>query len=137
MDLINSFKFTLSRYADFSGRSRRTEYWYFVLGQMLVSIMLVLVTGLAGILSDSLGVIGMLLYFVSALFFLIPGFAVAVRRMHDVGYSGWMYLIGIIPLIGAVAILYFVCQDSQPGPNKWGPNPKEESKDLDLIDHMV
>ncbi len=55
---------------------------------------------------------------------LLPGLGVAVRRLHDTGRSGWMILIGLIPFVGAIALFVFMCLDSQPGPNEYGPNPK-------------
>ena len=72
------------------------------------------------------GVLGMpIFYLVYALAMLIPGLAVAVRRLHDVGKSGWMLLIGLIPLIGGIWLLVLMVTDSQAGANKWGENPKE------------
>ena len=66
------------------------------------------------------------LYFAYALAVFIPGLAVAVRRLHDIGKSGWMFLIVLIPLIGAIWLIVLFCQDSERGDNKWGPNPKLE-----------
>ena len=56
---------------------------------------------------------------------LLPGLAVAARRLHDTGRSGWLLLLALIPLIGAIILIVFYVQDSKPGPNKYGPNPKE------------
>ncbi|MAJ32884.1 MAG: hypothetical protein CMC18_09645 [Flavobacteriaceae bacterium] len=67
-----------------------------------------------------------ILYIIYALFVFIPGLAVAVRRLHDVGKSGWMLLIALIPLIGAIWLLVLYLTNSNPGENKYGPNPKEE-----------
>jgi uncharacterized membrane protein YhaH (DUF805 family) len=64
-------------------------------------------------------------YFLYVLAILIPGLAVAVRRLHDVGKSGWMILISLIPLIGAIWLLVLMVTDSNPGENQYGPNPKE------------
>jgi uncharacterized membrane protein YhaH (DUF805 family) len=64
-------------------------------------------------------------YLIYALVIFIPGLAVTVRRLHDVGKSGWWYLLAFIPLIGAIILLVWFCTDSQAGTNKWGANPKE------------
>ena len=64
-------------------------------------------------------------YFLYALVVLIPGLAVAVRRLHDVGKSGWMILIALIPIIGAIWLLVLMVTDGNPGENQYGPNPKE------------
>ena len=68
---------------------------------------------------------------------LIPGLAVTVRRLHDTGNSGWMYLLNIIPLIGAIVLLVFYCSDSESGKNKWGPNPKNLLAGDDITDHLL
>ena len=106
----------LKQYADFSGRARRKEYLMFTLFNMIFAI-------IASIID---GVLGMpIFYLVYALAMLIPGLAVAVRRLHDVGKSGWMLLVGLIPLIGGIWLLVLMVTDSQAGANKWGENPKE------------
>ena len=95
--------------------------------------MFVLVNTLIGIVLSLLVLIpyiGILFSVVSILFSLaliVPSLAVCVRRLHDVGKSGWMYFIVLIPLVGAIWLLVLFCTDSQPGINKWGPNPKETS----------
>lgn len=113
----------LNKYAVFSGRSRRKEYWYFVLFNAIITFVLVI---LAGILNSVLHtqVFGFLnpLY---SLAVLIPSIAVTVRRLHDTDRSGWWILIGLIPLVGAIVLLVFTVQDSTPGDNQYGANPKE------------
>lgn len=104
------------KYAEFSGRARRQEYWMFILFNMLACFGLQIVDAILG----TGGVLGA----VYSLAALIPGWAVLVRRMHDIGKSGWWCLIGVIPLIGVFVLLIFLCQDSQPGDNAYGPNPK-------------
>jgi uncharacterized membrane protein YhaH (DUF805 family) len=111
-----------NKYATFDGRARRSEYWYFVLFYILILIALTLVDGLVGTLNEEAG-IGLF----SGLFALgtmVPGLAVTVRRLHDTDRSGWWVLIGIVPIIGDIALLVFAAQDSQPGANRFGPNPK-------------
>ena len=106
----------LKKYAVFSGRARRKEYWYFALFNIIISIVLVVIEFI---------IIGSgLLGGIYALAILIPGIAVTVRRLHDTGRSGWWCLIGLVPLIGVIVILIFAVLDSQPGENDYGPNPK-------------
>jgi uncharacterized membrane protein YhaH (DUF805 family) len=109
----------LTKYAVFSGRARRKEYWMFFLFNMIVSFLMGLVLGFVGSLlgvGTTLAGIGSTLY---TLGIIIPSIAVAVRRMHDSGRSGWWIL---VPL----ANLFFLIVDSQEGDNEYGPNPKTE-----------
>ena len=110
------------KYACFSGRARRQEYWLFVLFNFIASTILKFIAG-ALISMTGLAVLAIipLLY---SLAVLIPGFAVLFRRLHDTGRSGWWWLIGFIPLIGIIVLIVFCCLDSQPGDNQYGPNPK-------------
>jgi uncharacterized membrane protein YhaH (DUF805 family) len=111
-----------NKYATFEGRARRKEYWYYVLFYCLALITLLLVDDVTGTLSEEAG-IG-LLSGLFALGTLVPSLAVTVRRLHDTNRTGWWVLIGIIPLIGDIVLLVFTVQDSQPGGNRFGPNPK-------------
>jgi uncharacterized membrane protein YhaH (DUF805 family) len=119
---MNWYFQVLKKYAVFGGRARRKEYWYFVLFNILISIVLAIIDRVAGTLSAS-GGIGLLggLYMLAVL---IPGLAVSVRRLHDTNRSGWWFLIVLVPLIGAIVLLVFFVQDSQPSENQYGPNPK-------------
>jgi len=132
------FKETVTkRYSDFEGRARRSEYWYFTLFYTI--IYLVIYSGtLAGILGDIpiIGGLFGLLTLVFALGMLVPSLAVAVRRLHDTGKSGWLLLIGLIPLVGGIILLVFLCTDSTPGANAYGPNPKELQED-DLVGNLI
>ena len=112
----------LKKYAVFSGRSRRMEYWYFVLFNIIVSIVLGAIDALLGTLGSGMGV--GLLSGIYGLAILIPSLAVTVRRLHDIDRSGWWILIGLVPLIGAIVLLVFALLDSTPGSNQYGPNPK-------------
>lgn len=113
---MNWYLEVLKKYAVFSGRARRTEYWMFFLFNFIISFVLAFIEGIVG----GPGIIG-LLY---SLAVLIPGIAVSVRRLHDTNRSGWWLLIGLVPLIGAIVLLVFMVQDSQQGDNHYGPNPK-------------
>lgn len=120
---MNWYLKVLKQYADFSGRARRKEYWMFVLFNMIFAIIAIILDNVLGLTAGELpyGVF----YFLYVLAILIPGLAVAVRRLHDVGKSGWMILISLIPLIGAIWLLVLMVTDSNPGENQYGPNPKE------------
>lgn len=113
---MNWYLEVLKNYAVFDGRARRTEYWMF----MLFNFFIVFVLGLVEIVIGGTGLAG--LYSMAVL---IPGIAVSVRRLHDTGRSGWWLLIGFVPLVGAIVLLVFMVQDSQPGSNKFGASPKE------------
>lgn len=119
---MNWFIAALKKYATFSGRAQRAEYWYFVLFNMLFLMGLTISDGIAGTFSAEAG-IG-LLSGIYSLGILSPSVAVGVRRLHDTGRSGWWLLIGIIPIIGGIVLLIFFVQDSAPGENSYGPNPK-------------
>lgn len=109
----------LKKYAVFEGRARRREYWFFVLFNLIISFVLGFIEGLVG----GPGVLGA----IYALAVLIPGIAVAVRRLHDTGRSGWWLLIALVPIVGFIVLLVFMVQDGTPGPNQYGPNPKQVS----------
>ena len=112
----------LRNYAVFDGRARRKEYWMFVLANIIIGV----IAGfIAGILGSFLGMIVNIMVVLYTLAILIPSIAVGVRRLHDTGRSGWWILIGLIPLIGAIVLIMFTIQDSAPGENEYGPNPKE------------
>jgi len=120
---MNWYLEVLKKYAVFSGRSRRKEYWYFSLFNLLITIVLAVIDGMTGTLiaEANIGLLGG----IYALALLIPFLAVSVRRLHDTDRSGWWLLIALIPLIGAIVILVFTLQDSKPGQNQYGSNPKE------------
>ncbi len=124
-------KVMFDNYANFEGRARRSEYWYFGLMNLLILIIPVIImfTGIgAGGGEGPLFFIGAGVLGLAGLALFLPSLAVAVRRLHDTGKSGWWYLIGVIPIvsyIGGIVLLVFYCTDSQAGSNKWGHNPKE------------
>ena len=111
----------LRKYAVFSGRARRKEYWMFWLVNFIIELLL-------GMLDVSMGTLG-LLSGIYSLFIFIPGLAVTVRRLHDTNRSGWWMLINVVPLVGWIFFLIFMIQDSIPGPNNYGPNPKGYNKE--------
>ena len=121
MDKIKNYylKVVQHNYANFNGRARREEYWYFVLGNLIVSILLGVVDGLLG-----MQIIGS----IYSLAVLVPSIAVAIRRVHDVGKSGWFILIPIYNLI-----LMFT--EGQAGTNEYGTDPKGTGDEIE--DHLV
>ena len=101
------------KYLDFSGRARRSEFWYFTLFDMIVSFALSFILGESSILPS-----------IFSLAMFIPGLAVSWRRLHDIGKSGGWYFINLIPLVGWIFMLVWCCRDSQPETNIYGENPK-------------
>jgi uncharacterized membrane protein YhaH (DUF805 family) len=116
---MNWYLAVLKKYAQFSGRARRTEYWMFFLFNLLIFIALMIVEGILG----SMGIIGALY----GLATLIPNLAVSVRRLHDTNRSGWWLLIGLVPLVGVIVLIVFVATEGTAGDNAYGPNPKAAS----------
>ena len=121
-------KVVIENYANFEGRARRSEYWYFVLAQFLLNIIAMFFGAfiVEGIGADGLISVFAGVYILALLALFIPSLAVGVRRLHDTGKSGWFYLLSLIPLGGIVLFVFFI-QDSEPGSNKWGENPKEDA----------
>ncbi len=118
------FLLALRRYADFSGRSRRKEYWFFFLFANLIGVAAWFLDHFTGLIDPDthMGVFGGL----ATLVLLIPGIAVGVRRLHDTGRRGWWLLLALAPLIGAIVLLFFFLKDSAAGGNAFGPNPKSD-----------
>ena len=106
----------LKKYAEFSGRARRTEYWMFFLFSTIASMVLAFVDGVLG----TGGVLGILYLLAVA----VPSLAVSIRRLHDTGRSGWWLLVGLVPIVGGIVLLVFAVQDGNAGDNAYGPNPK-------------
>ena len=109
----------LKKYATFSGRARRSEYWYFVLFNSLIFIGLAVVDTV--VIGSKIGALGTIFNLAT----LVPSLAVFFRRLHDTGRSGWWWLIGLIPILGWIVLLIFLIKDSDPGDNRFGPNPKD------------
>ena len=120
---MNWYLEVLKKYAVFSGRARRKEYWFFFLFNIIFIIVLSFIDVIIGTYNAQAN-IG-LLSGIYTLAVVIPGIAVSVRRLHDTDRSGWWILIGLIPILGGIVILIFMLLDSQPGANQYGPNPKE------------
>lgn len=111
------FKKVIKNTFNYKGRARRKEYWYYIL---VASIIILIGFTLDGILDtpDTLsGLAGFILFF--------PSLAVTIRRLHDIGKSGWWYLISAIPLIGSLILLFWNCQETSPETNQWGAPAKK------------
>ncbi len=119
---MNWFLRAVEKYATFSGRAQRAEYWYYILFYLLLVMGLSSIDRLTGTYNELFGV--GLLSGLCGLGLMLPSVAVGVRRLHDTGRSGWWLLLGLIPLLGSLILLVFYIQDSQPGGNAYGPNPK-------------
>ncbi|MDP9429930.1 MAG: DUF805 domain-containing protein [Actinomycetota bacterium] len=115
MTFGNAVRSVFNQYAGFTGRARRSEYWYFALFTVLVYVAAAVVDAVIGV-----ALFGLL----APLALLLPSLAVTVRRLHDTGRTGWWALLALVPLANLVLLL-FACFDSEPGPNRFGPSPKQ------------
>lgn len=107
------------KYADFNGRARRAEYWSYALCTSVISGVLNLLYRAtdSNIFSILAGLFGLAI--------LVPGLALAWRRLHDIGKKGTWYLIGLIPVVGWIILIVWFCREGDRGPNLYGPDPKE------------
>ncbi|WP_176048929.1 DUF805 domain-containing protein [Burkholderia sp. BCC1644] len=122
MGFSEAVRTVLNKYATFEGRARRAEYWYFT----LVSVILSIVVQIIGAGGRDGGLITLLLLGIICLVSLaliIPGIAVSVRRLHDTGRSGWFLLIALIPIVGGILLLVWMCSRGTDGPNRFGADP--------------
>ncbi len=110
----------LKKYADFSGRAPRAEYWWFYLLIIIAYVVATIIDSLVGV--AAFGPYGIVLLIVMA-GLIVPSIAAGVRRLHDTDRSGWWLLIGLIPLIGAIVLLVFFVTQGTQGPNKYGDDP--------------
>ena len=117
------FLYCLQHYDEFNGRARRSEYWYFVLFNLVITFVIGFTFGVIAGLLDMPALANLAYLWSLAMF--IPGLAVSVRRLHDIGRSGWWLFLSLIPLVGAIILIIWYCTDSQPGANQYGSNPKE------------
>ncbi|MBQ11402.1 MAG: hypothetical protein CMJ45_07625 [Planctomyces sp.] len=115
---MNWYLAVIKQYAVFSGRSRRQEYWMFTLINVIVSIVLRVVDEIVGSPGAIQGIYAIALF--------LPSLGVAIRRLHDTGHSAWWIFIPLVPIIGVIIMIIFLAKDSEPGENRYGPNPKAE-----------
>jgi uncharacterized membrane protein YhaH (DUF805 family) len=114
------------KYADFNGRARRSEYWFFILFTAIIGAVGGVLDAIFGIRSGVYSGTGPIQGLLQ-LALLVPTLAVGARRLHDTGRSGWWLLIGLIPVVGLIILIVFFVQDSHPA-NQYGPNPKHLSQ---------
>lgn len=119
---MNWYFNVLKKYAVFTGRATRREFWMFHLFQLIIAVVLGIVDGILGTggSGSPVGVLVALYWFAT----LLPSLAVLVRRLHDTNRSGWWVLFGLIPLVGFIVLLASAIEDSDPSDNRYGPNPK-------------
>lgn len=134
-------KVLFQNYSNFRGRARRSEYWYFTLTNVIISTAILLIPMIIMIATQAatggssstvdksspgymISIIFGGIYMLYVLATIIPSIAVSVRRLHDLGKSGWSFLIIFVPAVGSIILLIWLLQDSQPGSNAYGPNPK-------------
>lgn len=123
-------KVVLENYANFSGRARRSEYWYYTLFNFLFLIGAMIIDNVLGMNFNPVPYGPVYLLYALAVF--IPGLAVVVRRLHDVNKSGWFILIALIPLIGFIWLLVLFCTEGDHGPNQYGADPKNPTEINDI-----
>lgn len=118
-------------YVNFSGRARRKEFWMFHLFLIIITIICIGLDNILGtVVAMDFGSFGLIilpfgwLYFLCGIFHFLPSLSLVVRRLHDVGKSGSWCLIGLIPIIGIVFLIVFLCSEGDKNENKWGLNPK-------------
>jgi uncharacterized membrane protein YhaH (DUF805 family) len=120
MDFGQAIKICLNKYATFTGRAQRSEYWYFFLFMVIVNIV-------ASVLDSAIFGDVPVLYLIATLALIVPSIAAGVRRLHDTDKSGWWLLLGLIPVVGAIVLIVFFCQRGTVGPNQFGPDPLQAS----------
>ena len=113
MDFLTAIKTCFSKYATFKGRARRSEFWFWYLFTVIV-----------GLILECIPVIGWIIGWIISIALIIPSWAVGARRLHDTGRSGWWQLLYLLPLVGAIILIIWWCQDSHAGENEYGANPK-------------
>jgi uncharacterized membrane protein YhaH (DUF805 family) len=124
MGFADAVRSVLTQYANFNGRARRSEFWWFYLASFLASIVASIVdVAIGSEVTAGTGVVGTLLF----LALLIPTLAVGARRLHDTGKTGWWQLIALVPLVGIIVLIVFWAQDGHPNPNQHGPSPKYQA----------
>ena len=128
MSFGDAVKTCFSKYVTFTGRARRSEYWWYALFAFVLGWVAVIVDYSMGWINREMG-IGVCSGILSLALFL-PSLAACVRRLHDTGRSGWWYLIGLIPLVGPIVLLIFLVLDSKPEENRFGASPKYSQADF-------
>ena len=123
MGFVEAVQTFFKRYADFNGRSSRSEYWWAYLGIILIAFVVGLVSGLLG------ETIGGFIFLIFYLAILVPSIAIGVRRLHDLDKSGWFYLLALVPLVSLILLVWF-CMKGTDGPNRFGTDPLGHTGDV-------
>ncbi|HEY3694604.1 DUF805 domain-containing protein [Phenylobacterium sp.] len=127
----------LRKYAQFTGRARRSEFWMFYLLLVIIEVVFMVLMNLTGMTPGQppagpavafAGLFGLVM-----LGLLIPSLAVTFRRLHDTNRSAWWILVGVVPILGALALLVFYLLPGTPGPNKYGPDPKGAGEEVSTV----
>ncbi len=125
MNFVDAVKSAFARFADFATRSSRSEYWWFMLFYFLVGLVVSIIgfTIESSVFGQGMemtsGIIDLLVFLV----FIVPTISVTARRLHDIGRSGWWQLMALIPLLGALILLFWVVKRGEDGDNRFGANP--------------
>lgn len=132
-------KVVFKNYGNFSGRARRSEYWYFILAQFLIFIGFIMLGSLIGLIFDTpengfFIAYGFFIFYL--LLMIIPYLALIVRRLHDTGKSGWYYLVSFIPFVGGIWMLVLLCTEGDYGENDYGSDPKNEFDEMNEIGNV-
>lgn len=133
-NILEQFKVCMSKYADFTGRASRKEFWYFMLAHFIV--LMVFGTAVDYFGDDLAAILGLYIFAVT-----LPSYAVGARRLHDVDRSGWLQLSLFLFMIGGPVLLFFWARKGMPETNEYGPNPlnpeDEEDEGYDLLEHLI
>jgi uncharacterized membrane protein YhaH (DUF805 family) len=117
---VEAIKICFNKYVDFQGRACRAEYWWWTLFAIIVSVVIEVLEGLGNSVSGTqiFSILGL-----ASLALVLPGIAVSVRRLHDLGKSGWWFLIALIPLVGPIILIVWFAGRGAEGNNEYGANP--------------
>lgn len=132
MSIVDSVRTCLRRYGDFTGRARASEYWFFYLALAIVNAVIFVALLIPALVTMDpvtqepgvLGSIGSALLGIVVLATFVPLLAAGVRRLHDTGKSGWFYLLCLVPFFGGIIIVVLLALPGEPGPNRFGPDPR-------------
>ena len=121
--MIDYYLAVIKKYAVFEGRSRRSEYWYFALVNVIISVIYNIIISIVG--NSASIVLGItFIYAVYSLALIVPGIAVSIRRMHDIGKKGWWLFINLIPIVGPIWFIVLLATGGNTGDNQYGHDPK-------------
>ena len=117
LPFVNAWLKMLANFMDFKGRTSKSDFWWAVLGSIIVGIVV-------GLICSLLGSFGSVLSVLISLVLAVPAIAMWVRRLHDIGKSGWLLLVSLVPLVGCILLIVWACKDGDEDDNQYGSNPK-------------